>query len=1158
MIDIATAKQLLDLGHRIGAGQRAQEQLEGAVALHNLLERHRVAYLADEVGMGKTYVALGALALFRHFNPGFRVLVIAPRENIQDKWIKELENFVAFNVRFPDLRMKALDGGLARPAVKCSNLIHLVREVGIDPDRDFFARLSSFSIGLADEKESWRRMRDRLRAEIPWLADEVFDLRTKSTFKDQLARAICCSLPVFDLVIVDEGHNLKHGIAKNVAARNRVMALALGHTSEPPPVRLFPGYGPRASRVLFLSATPVEDSYKQLWNQLNVLGHGEEFKELADPLVGDEIKKKRAAEFLIRRVTMIRAGGQEYTKNLYRREWRAGGVAEHDEPLPVANDRQRLVVALVQKKVSELLGDDRFNGSFQIGMLASFESFLETTRVKRLEEEDGGNFDDPEQADHTRERIGIDVDDVNRLSRNYRRTFGAEMPHPKMDAVVESLVDAWTTGRKTLVFVRRVRSVTELKRKLDERYDEWILGELRTRLPAEVLLRFEDAVTLYRAERQQYLSRDADMIARPQEAEGLGDLKAASDVGAADTFFAWFFSGEGPKGFVSGANIQKRFIQRGTVYSTFFEHNYAAEILRVRPEAVEGKLAEVLGVTGDELRRRLRESSRRFLSRAARVARADRFEAVQAAAIELLKEHESPFRASASIVWQERFEFAVKIPHADEAPEIGASLATSSFWTEIEMREELRERIAPTPRTQDLREAFRERELRTQLLATAARLGHAFIDFYILTIQRLGSLEPRVQESADDEGAGEQQRIHAYLDLLESQMRTPIASRAWAAFDELAEIATHFELILDVNCADARRKALAETARLFGSLLRQQQPVAGMFGEVNRTVVRQFRMPGYPLVLVSTDLLQEGEDLHTFCSAIQHYGISWTPSSMEQRIGRIDRVRSQTDRRLGALDRAVVGDEMLQVYYPHLEDTVEVLQVRRVIERMDAFLRLMHEGLVQSTSSERSVDMGREATNTQAPPAPIRALLHTSFPIPTQALRGHKKSLAVSKEHVSTVSMRFESLQRNSLPGLDIDWESNSTRGRLLGTARLARRRQPFVLLLQSFGERLLIRCLSPVGRVAPAEVHASFEARRLQTPCRVGAILSDDERSYDLTVEEDVLLAEPAHDDARVALLIRRVVEQADAFEQALLPGKDEPIDSFREDLAKDPIRAE
>src|SRR5687767_2488077 len=100
MIDVDTARNLLDFGARIGEGQRAEEQLKGAVAVHNLLQSQRIAYLADEVGMGKTYVALGALALFRHYDPDFRVLVVAPRGNIQAKWMKELRNFVTHNVRF--------------------------------------------------------------------------------------------------------------------------------------------------------------------------------------------------------------------------------------------------------------------------------------------------------------------------------------------------------------------------------------------------------------------------------------------------------------------------------------------------------------------------------------------------------------------------------------------------------------------------------------------------------------------------------------------------------------------------------------------------------------------------------------------------------------------------------------------------------------------------------------------------------------------------------------------------------------------------------------------------------------------------------------------------------------------------------------------------
>jgi hypothetical protein len=142
-IDIHAARALLDFGSRPGiSATRAEEQLEGAVALHNILARHDVAYLADEVGMGKTYVALGALALFRHFNPRFRVLIIAPRQNIQSKWVKEFRNFVRHNVRIPDLRVRGLDLEPARPLVECERLSHFVREVSTDAERDFFLRMT--------------------------------------------------------------------------------------------------------------------------------------------------------------------------------------------------------------------------------------------------------------------------------------------------------------------------------------------------------------------------------------------------------------------------------------------------------------------------------------------------------------------------------------------------------------------------------------------------------------------------------------------------------------------------------------------------------------------------------------------------------------------------------------------------------------------------------------------------------------------------------------------------------------------------------------------------------------------------------------------------------------------------------------------------------
>ncbi len=69
------------------------------------------------------------------------------------------------------------------------------------------------------------------------------------------------------------------------------------------------------------------------------------------------------------------------------------------------------------------------------------------------------------------------------MTGDYRNTFGKEMPHPKMDALVESLQAAWTTGKKSLVFVRRVKSVDELKRKLDESTTSGCSGTCGSELP---------------------------------------------------------------------------------------------------------------------------------------------------------------------------------------------------------------------------------------------------------------------------------------------------------------------------------------------------------------------------------------------------------------------------------------------------------------------------------------------------------------------------------------------------------------------------------------------------------------------------------------------------------------------------------------------------
>jgi Helicase conserved C-terminal domain len=979
---------------------------------------------------------------------------------------------------------------------------------------------------------------------------------------------VCCALPKLDLVIVDEAHNLKHGFSPSGSARNLVLAEAFGRHSDDdlPNPRFFPTYGPRASRVLFLSATPIEETYRHLWNQLDLFGLASKFDELRDEKLPEATRKQVAAKFLVRRVTSIRLAGREHTKNMYRRQWRAGGVLRHDEPIAVTDVRQRLIVALVQKKVSELLSGKQFKRSFQIGMLASFESFLETSNLKR----DGDEvFDDAEQTDSALEREGIDVHDLNRLATSYRKKFGREMPHPKMDALVDSLASSWTTGGKSLVFVRRVASVKELKRKLDERYDDWLIASLLERLPEKLREPFGATVERYRHEKQTALSRPTEGTSNNESNEPEAPM---ANHGGHDTFFAWFFRGDGPKGVLSGANLQSRFIQGSGAYATFFADNHVAALLDVEPGQVVAALSATLGLSVPDITRKVSERAARYLSaRAKDVTRAKRMEASQAAALELLRDGAaSDLAERAGVIWRERYESSTALKPARTAPpEIATALERSTFFTELRRPERgaLRSRIWPAPRTEDatledfLRN-FREQELRSELLATAARLGHAFIDLYTCALQGRATLSlgrgARASDAVDDEATmgevGDERLCREYLDLLETQ-RIAAGVRPWGAFEELAEIAENFEMILDVNLADARTDALDESAHDIASLLRQQQPTGGMAGQINQTLVRQFRMPGYPFVLITTDLLQEGEDLHTFCSSVHHYGISWTPSAMEQRIGRIDRVRSQTERRLTELRGEVAGEDWLQVYFPYLQDTVEVLQVERVLERTNTFLRLMHEGLTVPANDQRRIDVQREMVAARSRVAVIREPLTTAFPIPEWATKGSKMSLAVDSTFGAGLRERFEQLPSRCPESLAVEWVKHPPKGSLLGTATLPNGRiQPFSLVLRSEQGIPVVRCVSPIGRTMPDEETQPIVERAARVPSRIGAILTKEERSYDLTVEDDVLLVAHKHDAARIAILIRRVTEQADRMEREHFEdGRDQRLDAFEADLREE-----
>lgn len=76
-------------------------------------------------------------------------------------------------------------------------------------------------------------------------------------------------------------------------------------------------------------------------------------------------------------------------------------------------------------------------------------------------------------------------------------------------------------------------------------------------------------------------------------------------------------------------------------------------------------------------------------------------------------------------------------------------------------------------------------------------------------------------------------------------------------------------------------------------------PLVRMVYNETKTVIRNrlmlvYNSPLFPEILVSSSVMGEGVDLHRFCRHIIHHDLCWNPSTLEQRTGRLDRVRCKT------------------------------------------------------------------------------------------------------------------------------------------------------------------------------------------------------------------------------------------------------------------------
>ena len=962
-IDLKTARRILDFsGGDDRLASLGEMQLEGAVALYNMIADPKVGmgYLADEVGMGKTYIALGVVSLMRYFNPTLRVLYICPSNNVQEKWhAREYRSFCKHNVRVNQYRIRTPDGKSAAPAISCRSVTALIRHAATGYYADFFVGMNAFSLALSkDDEAAWKAKLRELNQLLP--AFQVPTSRiTSMAVKDRYAEALNYVLPSFDLVVIDEAHNFKHDFESS--HRNRVLSAALGFREGEGRIR-------RVKNALLLSATPYDRDITQLRNQLRLVGHG--------PLLPDDVTRNEKdrveahlTRFMVRRLNVLQIAGKDHTRNMYRNEWRSGERAE----IRLASDEQKLVTALVQKKVGEMLVKENGSPSFQTGLLASFESYAESTGSGPVE------FDG-----ELEEKVGSDAQDkhvIAAISDSYIHSdLGRTLPHPKMDSVSQQLAEElFQRSRKQIVFVRRVKSVKEIKRKLDDRYNKWLVAYIKRQLEAYPKARqCMDGVIREYLECSRFQDED---ISGGDYVSGDADDADDRQPPKKDTLFAWFFRGELPSDaehlFEQGQGslivpeaMRKGLAAKKQSVSLLLEINWANLLVQCLGE----NLDQLLQVHGEEIC----SIAGQYLENSPQVNWQSDFIACQFAFLDCLARHRD-------------LPGLQQLKDHLEPPEPVINLATLSLkrCTELlqthtlycalyqaGLLDELFPRVMPLlgqmiKGEEVTREQFQTLDIHNALLSLCLRTGHGLVDLYLTRIRR---------------GPGDlnSDSRSAWMDDLVAMLSRQSDENGFNTYWECRQLAQNLDLIIKTNFPEIYDISVSQYRLSLARALNPVAPVMGATGDTAATrsaQARKFRMPGYPLALISTNVFQEGEDLHTFCDSVMHYGLSGSPVSIEQKIGRVDRVGSQAQRRLLAVGNndTPSKDDFIQVTYPFVRESIEVFQVRQLCHNINDFIESLNTLGAGSHVAQDQVDADAAVTDRSEIPEQIRSFLKSPY-----------------------------------------------------------------------------------------------------------------------------------------------------------------------------------
>ena len=1090
---------------------------------------NKFLYVADEVGLGKTYVAVGIASLLRHFSNNkehYKDCIIVPKKNLQSKWRKEIRNFISNNYL---LECNIVKTPLGTSVGLCEDSNIHPRLEYIDSQNPSYEIFRNTSFSISASSVDWKV---KLADQLPETVSHMFKAaikRFKYTEGEVILRRLYAYLlnvimPEFDLLIVDEAHNFKHGIQGDVSYRNQVVSRLMGVIYEDDEIifnefpELKDKIKPLSGKVILLSATPLDNGVHEISNQLDCFLPNHPYCNLENE---HKIKllKAELGTFMIRGVMNIKLSGESMSRNRYRHEHRRGNVLKQiDAPVQNISDPfDAAMIATLQLKTLEQINSSK-NNSFEIGMLAGFESF-------NIEGANDKEFEDSNKRDQNK---SIDSNIISSIANSYYEEFKQFLPHPKQDNLVAEVYKEMLKGNKSLIFVRRIASVNELEKRLNQLFEENQAKKIKrynkngNKIVSKLLKAFNsrkdaiaesDVLELASARIKQYHLNELENhiiheewpIQTEEIKQRLIDLLdhvSGTDLG--NKLDAQL------KGHLSRSTISSKYRQMllGLIHdysdwkntdeladgekeqqTRYFFLNYFSS-----KQYIEGYRFKKRLTTKDWFR-----FNYYYLSNIDGIGFKDN-------GLDKLVSFDDKVKTEANRIDYINDRLIESLIVGGKQGQVDESYKKKTFFNclfEGILKVEFDKWIELKWESKDLDYLLDELNTLQEILRGVFRNGSGLLPCFIA-------------DSYDEEFK------QIIVQVLEESFPEVL--------QEIKSIIIDFDKIVSVNFSDRSKIRYA---------MYNQAPVVPASGEHSKDVTgiaTQFRMPGFPSVVITTDVLKEGEDLHTYCSDIYHYGIAWNPSDMEQRTGRIDRINSKSYFKLKNA-KEVTFDNSLHVFYPYLSDTLEVNQVAKVFKKMNAFIDTFYDVTIKV---DKESTVCSDEVVSYIPPQ-IKKQLSSKYDYDTFNIKYDSKEplyvvegIGVSKQDLKDVMLTLKSSIENSYNEFVVDPRLSLDGLRLFGNVIVNNRRGPFKVTF------IKGKVFSEMFVVIDSIISKSAEIRRKYEREEIQYKLSED--GLMLIEENELLLARGLYNiDTSVSLLLSKlkyIIKMADDMEEKYTGG--------------------